>query len=206
MLKRLFESYLLASRWLLAPFLVMMTADLVALMIKAGKKTYGLFTLLANGNEDRVSLQVLSLIDIMLEGSLVVIVTISVYENFVSRMSREQHGDWPEWMGAIDFSQLKLKLLSTIVAISAIKLLEAYFDVEELSDRDLNYYIAINLTFVFSTVIFAVAERLSATHGGHSRSAGDAKASINQSSASAKPQEGPIAPSSEPFAHPVERR
>lgn len=162
MLKRLLEAYLLASRWLLTPFLVMMTAGLIALMIKAGKKTYGLFVLLMSNDEAHITLQVLGVIDLMLEGALVVIVTVSVYENFVSRLSREQHGHWPEWMGAIDFSQLKLKLLSTIVAISAIKLLEAYIDVGELSDRDLDYYIVINLTFVISTVIFAFAERLSA--------------------------------------------
>ena len=71
-------------------------------------------------------------------------------------------------MGNIDFSQLKLKLLSTIVAISAIKLLEAFMDVPEMSDRDLYFYMGIHLTFVFSTLAFAISERISSNgeHGG----------------------------------------
>jgi uncharacterized protein (TIGR00645 family) len=64
-------------------------------------------------------------------------------------------------MGGIDFSQLKLKLLSTIVAISAIKLLEVFMDVPKFDARDLNYYIGIHLTFVISTLIYAFSDRVS---------------------------------------------
>ena len=64
-------------------------------------------------------------------------------------------------MGNIDFSHLKLKLMSTIIAISTIKLLEVYLDTPELSNRDLFFYIAIQATFVFSTLALALAERLS---------------------------------------------
>ncbi len=166
MLKRLFEYYLLLSRWLLAPLLVMMTVGLAALMVKAGKKTYALVLLLAKDESDHVTLEVLNLIDVTLTGALVVIVTISLYENFVSRVSKDDYAGWPEWMGNIDFSQLKLKLLSTIVAISAIKLLEAFMDVPETGDRDLYFYMGIHLTFVVSTVAFALGERLSG-HAAH---------------------------------------
>jgi len=165
MVKRLFESFLLASRWLLAPFLVMMTAGLLALLVKAGKKTYGLVALLTSDHDEHLTLQVLGLIDTLLTAALVVIVTISVYENFVSRVSAEQRGSWPDWMGAIDFAQLKLRLLSTIVAISAIKLLEAFSDAPEVTDRDLNYYIGVHLTFVVSTFVFALSERVSSRAG-----------------------------------------
>ncbi len=170
--KRWFETFLLASRWLLAPFLVMMVLGLIALVVKAAKQTYGLVGLPMGNHDEHVTLQVLGIIDVMLTAALVVIVAVSVYENFVSRISRETHGEWPDWMGAIDFSQLKLKLLSTIVAISAIKLLEASVDAPEVSDRDLNYYIWVLLTFVFSTLVFALSERMS-THSAPGRSARD---------------------------------
>jgi uncharacterized protein (TIGR00645 family) len=166
MLKRLFEYYLLTTRWLLAPFLVMMTVALAALMLKAGKKTIALLGILAKDESDHVTLEILNLIDVTLTGALLVLVTISVYENFVSRVSKKDFADWPEWMGNIDFSQLKLKLLSTIVAISAIKLLEAFMDVPETADRDLYFYMGIHLTFVVSTVAFALGERLS-NHDAH---------------------------------------
>ncbi|MGA8172486.1 MAG: YqhA family protein [Methylocystis sp.] len=170
MLKRLFESYLLLSRWLLAPFLAILTLALFALMVKAGKKALTLATLIMEGQDQHVTLAILNLIDITLIGALVVIVTISVYENFVARISPQDHGDWPEWIGSIDFSQLKLKLMATIVAITAIELLEAFIDADETTDRDLYFAIGIHLTFVFSTLALAVAERLSGheTRGGAS--------------------------------------
>ena len=103
----------------------------------------------------------LNLVDITLIGALLVIVILSIYDNFVSRFSTEDHGDWPEWIGHIDFSQLKLRLMATIVAITAIELLEAFIDRDETTDRDLYFAIGIHLTFVFSTLILAAAERLS---------------------------------------------
>jgi uncharacterized protein (TIGR00645 family) len=161
MLKRLFENYLLLSRWLLAPFFVMLTLGLFALMISGARRFVNLFKFVSAPHQEHVTLELLSLIDITLTGALVVIVTISVYENFVSRVGSKEHGNWPEWMGDIDFSQLKLRILSTIVAISAIKLLEAFMDVPEMNDRDLYFYIGIHLTFVFSTLAFATSDRIS---------------------------------------------
>jgi len=161
MLKRLFESYLLLSRWLLAPFLAILTLALFALMVKAGKKALTLVTLIVAGQDQHVTLAMLNLIDITLIGALVVIVILSVYENFVARFSPRDHGDWPEWIGHIDFSHLKLNLMATIVAITAIELLEAFIDADETTDRDLYFAIGIHLTFVFSTLALAVAEKLS---------------------------------------------
>ena len=161
MLKRLFESYLLLSRWLLAPFLAILTFALFALMVKAGKKAWSLVALIAGGEDQHVTLAMLNLVDITLIGALLVIVILSIYDNFVSRFSTEDHGDWPEWIGHIDFSQLKLRLMATIVAITAIELLEAFIDRDETTDRDLYFAIGIHLTFVFSTLILAAAERLS---------------------------------------------
>ena len=89
MLKRLFESYLLLSRWLLAPFLAILTFALFGLVVKAGKKAWSLVSLLAEGQDQHVTLAMLNLIDITLIGSLVVIVILSIYDNFVSRFSRK---------------------------------------------------------------------------------------------------------------------
>jgi uncharacterized protein (TIGR00645 family) len=170
MIKRWFETYLLLSRWLLAPLLVLLTFAQVALVVKAVKKAYGLIALFASDQEDHVALTVLNLVDITLTGALVVIVTLSVYENFVARVTPDDGRDWPSWMGSIDFSQLKTKLMSTIVAISAIKLLESFIDISETSDRDLYLYIGVHLTFVFGTLALALTEKF-AGHGAKPRGA-----------------------------------
>ena len=168
MFKRLFESYLFLARWLLAPFSVMLTLALFALMVNAGRHLFSILLSIGSNTEDRIILELLRLVDLTLTGALVVIVTISVYENFVSGVSDANRTGWPEWMGGIDFSQLKLNLLSTIVAISAIKLLEIFMDVPKFEERDLTFYVVIHLTFVASTVLFALSQWMT---GGSSRSA-----------------------------------
>ncbi len=112
-------------------------------------------------SESEVILQVLGLIDFTLTGSLVVIVIFSGYENFVSRIDQSEHRDWPEWMGKIDFIGLKLKLMSSIVAISAIQLLRAFMSLKEQSDRDLAWYCGIHLVFVVSALLLALTDRFS---------------------------------------------
>ena len=100
-------------------------------------------------------------------GSLIVIVIFSGYENFVSKIDEADHKDWPEWMGKIDFTGLKLKLLSSIVAISAIQLLKAFMNIKNMSDRDLYWLVIIHLVFVGSGVILALTDKISAETKGH---------------------------------------
>jgi uncharacterized protein (TIGR00645 family) len=64
-------------------------------------------------------------------------------------------------MGAIDFTSLKIKLLGSIVAISAIQLLKQFMAVKSVSDRDLWWYAGIHIVFVASSVLLALSDRLS---------------------------------------------
>jgi Uncharacterized protein family, UPF0114 len=85
----------------------------------------------------------------------------SGYENFVSRIDPAQHAHWPEWMAKIDFTGLKLKLMSSIVAISAIQLLRAFVNVKNLTIHELAWYVGIHLVFVVSGLLLALSDRLS---------------------------------------------
>ena len=89
------------------------------------------------------------------------IVIFSGYENFISKIDVDEHKDWPEWMGKIDFTGLKLKLMSSIVAISAIQVLKAFMNVKNLSDRDLMWYVVLHLVFVGSGLLLALTDRVS---------------------------------------------
>ena len=80
---------------------------------------------------------------------------------------REDDGR-PHWIAEIDFGELKLKLMASIVAISAIKLLEGFMDVAHESDRELGWLAGIHLTFVVSALLLALTDRL----GQRSRPAG----------------------------------
>ena len=105
---------------------------------------------------------VLSLVDITLVMSLLIIIILSGYENFVSKMDDlHGHEDRPEWMGHIGFSDLKIKLIGSIVAISGIELLKAFMNVDNLSDRNMGWMVGIHMTFVVSGVLYAVMDKLS---------------------------------------------
>src|SRR5919199_584170 len=111
--------------------------------------------------ESDVILGALTLVYLTLTGSLVVIVIFSGDENFVSKIDAEEHKDWPDWMGKIHFTGLKPKLLSFIVAISAIQVLKAFMDLKNISDRDIMWYAGIHLVFVTSGVFMALTDRIS---------------------------------------------
>ena len=63
-------------------------------------------------------------------------------------------------MADVDFGELKLKLMASIVAISAIKLLEAFMNVGHESDRDLGWQTGVLGTFVVSALLLALADRI----------------------------------------------
>ena len=160
MIGRGLERFLFASRWLLAPFYVALVIALLGLLYKALQELAHFVLHAPEATESEVILGVLTLVDLTLTGSLVIIVIFSGYENFVSKIDAEEHKDWPDWMGKIDFTGLKLKLLSSIVAISAIQVLKAFMDLKSLSDRDLMWYAAIHLVFVTSGVFMALTDRI----------------------------------------------
>jgi uncharacterized protein (TIGR00645 family) len=114
------EGVIFNSRWLMAPFYVGLIVSLAVLLLKFLHLLYEFITHAWRASESDVVLGVLSLIDVSLTASLVLIVVFSGYENFVSRIDPAGHPDWPAWMARIDFAGLKQKALASIVAISAM--------------------------------------------------------------------------------------
>ncbi len=164
MLERAVERFIFASRWLLAPFFVTLVLALFGLLLKTLQHVYEYALHFKDETEAGVILNTLSIVDLTLTGSLIVIVIFSGYENFVSKIDASQHPDWPDWMASVDFTGLKLKLLSSIVAISGIQLLRNFMNMAAVSDRDMGWAIGIHLTFVASSLLLALTDRIS---GGH---------------------------------------
>jgi uncharacterized protein (TIGR00645 family) len=183
----LLEKILFASRWLLAPFFLGLAVSIGILLIKFMQELFHLAQIAVTGTESDAILGVLTLVDLALTGSLLLIVIFSGYENFVSKIDHSRHRDWPEWMGAIDFTALKIKLLGSIVAISAIQLLKQFMAVKSASDRELMWYVIIHVVFVVSSVLLALSDRL-AGEGKSAASAGDAQAQSRVADAPTKGQ------------------
>ena len=167
------EGGLFASRWLMAPFYVGLVAALGALLVVFFQELItelpALWTLDAEGHfsmnaEDGILLA-LSLIDLSLAGNLVVIVMFAGYENFVSKIDTGDHEDRPSWMGTVDFSDLKLKLIASIVAISGISLLKNFMEIGNAgaaapAHDELFWLVVIHLTFVTSGLLMAMMDWL----------------------------------------------
>lgn len=154
------ESLIFRSRWLLAPFFVGLIAAIVVLLVKFAKDLFLLFAGLGSAGESEVIVGILTLVDTALIASLLLIIIFSGYENFVSKIGIGEHEDRPDWMGKIGFSDLKLKLIGAIVAISAVELLKAFIAVQSLTNEQLAWKVGIHLTFVVSGVLFALTDRI----------------------------------------------
>lgn len=157
------ERLLFASRWIMAPFYLGLVLSLFLLLFTFCKELFGFVLKIPTAKESDVILGILTLIDLSLAGNLIIMVVFSGYENFVSKMDHVTSTDRPDWMGQIDFSALKLKLLASIVAISAIHLLKAFMNVAAMSDRDMIWLVAIHVVFVVSGVFLALTDRLSSS-------------------------------------------
>jgi uncharacterized protein (TIGR00645 family) len=164
-IERNLERGIFASRWLLAPFYVGLIGSLVLLLVKFVQEFLHLLPQVLDLSETEALLGVLTLVDLSLAANLLLMVIFAGYENFVSKIGAADHEDRPEWMGKIDYGGLKLKLVTSIVAISAIQLLKAFMNVGEISSDELAWMVGLHLTFVVSGVLLAWMDRL-APHGG----------------------------------------
>jgi uncharacterized protein (TIGR00645 family) len=168
----LLETALFFSRWLLAPFyigLVIALAALLGVFLADLWRELVHITHLGPGRAAEAGiLMALSMIDLSLAGDLLIIVILSGYETFISRI-RTADEDRPAWMGTVDFSGLKMKLIASIVAISIIALLRTYL---ELGDRPIDpttvlWQVIITLTFVVSGVLLALMDLIVSRTGQH---------------------------------------
>lgn len=124
-----------------------------------------------SASEADVIVGILALVDMSLVGSLLLMIIFSGYEIFVSKIDVADHKDRPDWMGKVDFSGLKLKVIGAIVAISAIDLLKAFMNIpEQLSTEDINalqWKVIIHMAFVLSGVFFALMDKIAGDTSKH---------------------------------------
>ena len=154
------ERLLMASRWLLVVFYLGLAAALavyaVSFLAKFAKVAGSVFAL---GESDMI-LAMLGLIDAALVASLIVMVMLAGYENFVSRIDQAAANAEIAWLGKLDAGSLKIKVASSIVAISSIHLLQVFLNIQSYSSGQLLWATLIHLTFVFSALILAILDRI----------------------------------------------
>lgn len=150
------EKIIFHGRWVLAPVYLGMLVTLVVLAFKFIQELVLLVSHVSHSSMHEVTLQLLSLLDITLLGNLVLIMIFSGYENFVSKIGvSDEHEDRPHWMGNVDYSGLKIKLVGSLVAISMIELLRDFMEADSIDHETVKWRILIHLTFVVSGLLFS---------------------------------------------------
>ncbi|MBT3511062.1 MAG: TIGR00645 family protein [Nitrospina sp.] len=170
-IEQLLEKFIFNSRWLLAPFFIGLVISIALLFVKFAQELSHLTTHVIDTPESEVIIGVLALIDITLIGSLLLMIIFSGYEIFVSKIDVGEHSDRPDWMGKVDFSGLKLKVIGAIVAISAIHLLKTFMEIpDEPSAANVEMFtwkVVIHMAFVLSGVFFALMDRIASGTADH---------------------------------------
>ncbi len=162
------EVVIFGSRWLLAPFYIGLVIAVGMLLVKFVQEFMHTLPQLFTNTESEVILAILTLVDMSLVANLLLIIIFSGYENFVSKIDTAGHEDRPEWMGKVDFSGLKIKVIASIVAISAIELLKAFVNVGAYTTDQLAWKVGIHVTLVVSGVMFALMDRIAEGTSKHS--------------------------------------
>lgn len=157
-LELLVERIILSSRWILVVFYLGLVAALavyaVSFLYKFLKVAKNVFVY----DDAEMILAMLGLIDAALVASLILMVMIAGYENFVSRFDEAEQD--VSFLGKLDSGSLKIKVASSIVAISSIHLLQVFLNVQQYTDAKLMWLTLMHLAFVVSAVLLGFLEQI----------------------------------------------
>jgi uncharacterized protein (TIGR00645 family) len=162
--RHLSRAMIVAARWIMAPIYLGL---LLSLLLIAEKSIQKLITavpdLLTMSTSDTI-LTVLTLVDLSLVGNLVVIVLVSGWENFVGRLLSPRDANQLDWVGQLDFSTVKLKLIASVAAIAAIQLLETFVHIDQTPKEDAMWQLLILLAIGVTGVLLALMDKLGGEH------------------------------------------
>jgi uncharacterized protein (TIGR00645 family) len=168
------EKLIFASRWVQAPLYLGLIAGCLAYSYKFFEELVHLLQNVQAFSEETVMLTVISLVDITMVANLIIVVIIGGYATFVSRLDLDDNEDRPEWLKVMDAGTLKVKLTTSLVGVSGIHLLKAFVNIENVSHDNVMWQLVIHATFLLSTLILAISEKI--MHGQHAHNAAEATA------------------------------
>jgi uncharacterized protein (TIGR00645 family) len=163
-LNKVIATVLTGSRWLMAPLYLGLIAALVVVVVEFFKELFHAIAGFVALSADGTILAVLKLIDLVLIGNLVLIMITAGIGTLGSIPQNEHDEPLMQFMGKVDFSGLKLKVIVSLVAIAAVDLLESFVEVATIDKADLFWQIAILATFVVTGLLLAWMDRLIGSH------------------------------------------
>lgn len=161
MMEKHFAKIMFSARWIMAPVYLGLAAGLSILSYKFFIEFIELFRQAPCINNEQLILQLLSLVDFVLIGGLIVMVVFSGYENFVSRLNVEGADRELSWIGRMDVESLKNKVFVSVVSISTIHLLGVFMESKNIPDDKILMYMGLHLCFVLTALLMQVLEKIS---------------------------------------------
>ncbi|WP_372623865.1 TIGR00645 family protein [Falsiroseomonas sp.] len=156
------DKAVLASRWILAVFFIGLGVALAAYAVRFGYNLWIFTTTALSAEETAMLIGLLHLLDAALVASLVMTVVIASYDSLVSRLSEEDKQGKPSWVATVDPGNLKIKLSTSLVAISSIHLLQIFMETSTYDDRKVMWALAIHGTFLVGALVLGTLDRLTA--------------------------------------------
>jgi len=157
------EAIFFRMRWVLVPGYIVLAVSLGLLVFKTVLATWELFLDAYTMDENSTVIRVLGIVDIVLVMNLVLMVFFVGYVNFVSKIHFHQSEDKPGWLEKLNYSGLKVQMMGSILAISSVKLLKAYFSMgssEAMKSGDMLWLVVIYGIFVAALVCVAITNKL----------------------------------------------
>ena len=161
-MERWIERTLIAARWLLAPIYLGMALLLFLFVVQFFQDLWQAAVGVLEATHAQLIIKALGMVDLALVASLIVMVMLSSYENFISRLDLASVAHELGWLAKLDAGSIKVKIVVGIVVISAIDLLQAFLEIDDVADDKVLWRVIVHLTFVASALALAWLDRLTA--------------------------------------------
>lgn len=160
----LLERLIFESRWLLMPMFLGMIVALLGFSLHFVYLIMDFVVNIFTYEKNEMLVIILTFVDKVLVGGLVIMVIISGYENSVSKLNIAPHKRRLSWLGKLDSTSLKVKLSASIVTISSIHLLKIFLDVKNYSFEELAWTTGIHFSMVITAIVLAFMDKIQGKH------------------------------------------
>jgi uncharacterized protein (TIGR00645 family) len=117
-MERWIEAFILGTRWLLLPLYLALLLSVCGIYVMVGRELIHLVTVIPEVTESDVILAILALLDLVLIANLLVMVAVSSYESFISRIDAAGLTNKPEWLGKLDSGNVEVSGSILLVLIN----------------------------------------------------------------------------------------
>lgn len=156
----------LGSRYILGVFFLGLVAAIALFAVRFLLKVWDFAGRVLSAQDEDLLLDVLYLLDSVLVASLVITVIISSWDTLVDRIEDEADRERMNWVSRTGQGNLKIKLATSIVAISAIHLLQVFLKIESNEDRVVMWSMGVHAMFLLGVVVLTLADKFEGTSGG----------------------------------------